>query len=143
VQLRVAGDSVILVLWVCGVTVGVLSGPICTITVHVSRPFTQFARNQNKISYTSRHQMACFKVTTESYNVATRTAEPRRVKVAQNSQRSKASNAVLMIWSCAEGGGLNSFHGLEACISYCSNNKYRMNEESDILPTICLVENLE
>jgi hypothetical protein len=26
VQLRGAGDSVILVLWVCGVTVGVLSG---------------------------------------------------------------------------------------------------------------------
>jgi hypothetical protein len=43
----------------------------------------------------SRHQIARFKVTEKLYNVATRTAEPRRVKTAQNSQRSKASNVVL------------------------------------------------
>jgi hypothetical protein len=46
--------------------------------------------------YRSRHQLACFKVTVKSYNVATRTAEPRRVKTVQNSQRSKASNVVLV-----------------------------------------------
>jgi hypothetical protein len=34
--------------------------------------------------YSTRHQIACFKVTVKSYNVATRTAEPRRVKTAQN-----------------------------------------------------------
>jgi hypothetical protein len=45
--------------------------------------------------HTSRHQIACFRVTAKSYNVATRTMERRRVKTAQNSQQSKASNAVL------------------------------------------------
>jgi hypothetical protein len=44
----------------------------------------------------SCHEIACFKVTEKSYNVATWTAERRRVKNAQNSQRRKASNAVLM-----------------------------------------------
>jgi hypothetical protein len=43
-----------------------------------------------------RHQIACFKITAKSYNVATRTAEPRRVKAAENSHRSKDSNAVLV-----------------------------------------------
>jgi hypothetical protein len=38
----------------------------------------------------------CFKVTVKSYNFATRTSEPRRVKTAQNSQHSKANNAVLV-----------------------------------------------
>jgi hypothetical protein len=50
--------------------------------------------------YSNRHQIACFKVTAKSYNVATRTAESRRVKT---SQRSKASNAALVT------------RGLEAC----------------------------
>jgi hypothetical protein len=52
--------------------------------------------------YSSSHQIACFKVTAKSYNVATRTAEPRRVKISQNPQRSKA---VLVTWSHAERGG--------------------------------------
>jgi hypothetical protein len=43
--------------------------------------------------YSSLHQIACFKVTAKSYNVAARTAEPKLVKTAQNSQR---SNAVLV-----------------------------------------------
>jgi hypothetical protein len=43
-----------------------------------------------------RHQIACFKVTAKLYSVVTRTAELRRVKTAQNSQRSKASDAVLL-----------------------------------------------
>jgi hypothetical protein len=46
--------------------------------------------------YTSRQQTACFKVTAKAYNVATRTAEPKRVKKAQNSQRNKASNVVFL-----------------------------------------------
>jgi hypothetical protein len=44
----------------------------------------------------SRHQIERFKVTAKSYNVATRTAKPRRVKTARSSHRSKASNAVLL-----------------------------------------------
>jgi hypothetical protein len=44
--------------------------------------------------YSSRHQTVCFKVTAKSHNVATRTAELRPVKTVQNSQRSKASNAL-------------------------------------------------
>jgi hypothetical protein len=59
--------------------------------------------------YSSRHQIACFKVTTKSYNVATRTAEPRRMKAAQNSHR---SNAVLLTWSRAV-MVVKSFRGLE------------------------------
>jgi hypothetical protein len=55
--------------------------------------------------YNNRHQIACFKVTSKSYTVATRTAEPRRVKTAQNSQHSKASNAVLVTWSRVVRGG--------------------------------------
>jgi hypothetical protein len=45
-----------------------------------------------------------FKVTTKSYNVATRTAEPRRVKTVHNSHSSKASNSVLLTSSCAVRG---------------------------------------
>jgi hypothetical protein len=38
------------------------------------------------------------------------------VKTAHNSQRSKASNAVLVTeQSCKGGGGVKSFRGLEAC----------------------------
>jgi hypothetical protein len=62
--------------------------------------------------YSSRNQIACFKVRAKSYNVATRTAEPGRVKTFQNSQRSKASNAVLLSWSRAV---RKPFRGLEAC----------------------------
>jgi hypothetical protein len=47
-----------------------------------------------------------------SYNVATRTAEPRRAKTAHNQQRSKASNAALMTSDCAV---MNSLCGLEPC----------------------------
>jgi hypothetical protein len=46
--------------------------------------------------YSSRHQIVCFKVTAKLCNVAARRAEPKRVKVAHNTQRSKASNAVLL-----------------------------------------------
>jgi hypothetical protein len=55
--------------------------------------------------YSSRQQTACFKVTAKSYNVATRTAEPRRVKTTQNAQRSKTSNAVLVTQSSEVSGG--------------------------------------
>jgi hypothetical protein len=65
-------------------------------------------------SKSRRHQIACFKVTAKSHNVSTRTAELRWVKTAQNSQRSKASNAVLLTWSRAVRGA-KSFRGLEAC----------------------------
>jgi hypothetical protein len=44
----------------------------------------------------------------KNYNVATRTAEPRRVKTRRNSQRSKASNAVLLTYSRAMGRGSSS-----------------------------------
>lgn len=43
--------------------------------------------------YINRHQIACLKVIEKSYNVATQTVEPRRVKIARNSQR---SNSVLV-----------------------------------------------
>jgi hypothetical protein len=48
------------------------------------------------VSFYSRHQIACLKIAAKSYNIARRIAEPRRVKTAQNSQHSKASNAVLV-----------------------------------------------
>jgi hypothetical protein len=57
------------------------------------------------LCYNCRHQIACFRVTAKSYNVSTRTVEPRRVKTTLNSQRSKARNAVLLTWSRAERGG--------------------------------------
>jgi hypothetical protein len=63
----------------------------------------------------SRHQIACFKVTAKSYNVAARTTEHRRMKTAQNSQRSKASNAVLLTQSCTERGVGKSFRSVQAC----------------------------
>jgi hypothetical protein len=47
----------------------------------------------------SRYQIACFKVAAKLYIVATRTAERRRVRTAQNSQRSNARNAVPVTWS--------------------------------------------
>jgi hypothetical protein len=43
-----------------------------------------FLQAEIQIVFYSRHQITCFKVTAKSYNVATRTAEPRRVKTAQN-----------------------------------------------------------
>jgi hypothetical protein len=46
--------------------------------------------------HSSHHQIVCFKITAKSYNVSTRTADPRRVKTAQNSQCSKVSNAVFV-----------------------------------------------
>jgi hypothetical protein len=51
----------------------------------------------------------------KSYTVATRTAEPKRVKTSQNSQRSKARNAVLLTKSLAVRRGMKSFRSLEAC----------------------------
>jgi hypothetical protein len=42
------------------------------------------------------NKFACFKVTEKLYNAATRSAGPRRVKTAQDSQRSKVSNDVLL-----------------------------------------------
>jgi hypothetical protein len=48
-----------------------------------------------------RHKIGSFKVTTKSYSVATQTAEPRRVKTAQNSHRSKVRNAVVVTYSRA------------------------------------------
>jgi hypothetical protein len=61
------------------------------------------------VSYirSGRHQTACFKAPAKSYNVATRTADPRRAKTDLNSQRSKARNTVLMM-------GMKSFRDLEA-----------------------------
>jgi hypothetical protein len=54
------------------------------------------------------------KATAKSYNVATRTAEPRRVNTVCNSQRSKASSAVLLTLNSAVwGGGLKSFRDLQ------------------------------
>jgi hypothetical protein len=46
--------------------------------------------------YSNPDKIACVKVTEKSYNVATRTADLRRVKRAQISQRSKASSAILL-----------------------------------------------
>jgi hypothetical protein len=58
--------------------------------------------------------IACFKVTAKPCSLAVRTAEPRRVKTAQNSQHSKASNTVLLTWSPAVTAA-KSFRVLEAC----------------------------
>jgi hypothetical protein len=42
------------------------------------------------------HQIAGFKITSKSHNVATRAAESKRVTTVQNLQRSKAGNGVLL-----------------------------------------------
>jgi hypothetical protein len=42
-----------------------------------------FTACTSRNNYSTRHQIAYFKVTAKSYNVATRTAEPRRLKTAQ------------------------------------------------------------
>jgi hypothetical protein len=47
----------------------------------------------NTFHYSSRHQIACFKVITKSYNVATRTAEPRQFR-----NRRVAKLATLYWW---------------------------------------------
>jgi hypothetical protein len=60
--------------------------------------------------YSSSYHIACFKVTVESYSVATQTAERRRGKTYENRQRSRAGNAVR---NQAE-GGVKFFYGLEA-----------------------------
>jgi hypothetical protein len=65
-----------------------------------------------RTKYRSRHQTTYFKVTAKSYNVATRTAEPRRVKTAQKSHRIKASNAVLVTIRAVR--GVISFRGFES-----------------------------
>jgi hypothetical protein len=44
----------------------------------------------------------------------TNSGDQESEKTAQNSQRSKASNAVLATWSRAV-KGVKSFHGLEVC----------------------------
>jgi hypothetical protein len=67
--------------------------------------------------YSNSDKTACFKVTAKSYNVSTRTAEPRRVNTAQNLHRSKSSNAVPLTYLLqprSKGGG-KSFRVLEAC----------------------------
>jgi hypothetical protein len=71
-------------------------------------------RNKRKTEnscHSSRHQIARFKVTEKPHNVATRTAEPWRVKRVQNSQRSKARNAVLVNKSVAR--AVKLFCGIE------------------------------
>jgi hypothetical protein len=66
--------------------------------------------------YNSSHQITCFKVKSKSCDVPTRTAEPRRVKTAQNSRRSKDSKFVVMSEQRHKGGGgVKSFRGLEVC----------------------------
>jgi hypothetical protein len=52
----------------------------------------KLSNTERNFTYRRHLQIACFKVTAKSYNLATWTAEPRRVKTVQNSQRSKASN---------------------------------------------------
>jgi hypothetical protein len=52
----------------------------------------------------SHHHIECFKDTGKSYEVATRKAETKRVKTAPNSQRSKASNAVIVTYNRAVRG---------------------------------------
>jgi hypothetical protein len=63
--------------------------------------------------YSNRHRIACFKARAKSYNVATRTAEPSRVKTDQNSQHSKTSDVVMVTLSPAVRGA-KSFCGPEA-----------------------------
>jgi ribosomal protein L23 len=69
---------------------------LCIVCRHKTYVQTVLEKDSRHHSYSSRHQIACFKVKSKSCNVATRTAEPRRVKTAQNSQRSKASSAVVV-----------------------------------------------
>jgi hypothetical protein len=69
----------------------------------LTRPTWFWNKNTGHTEKSSRRQIASFKVTAKSYNVAT--AEPRQVMTVQNSQRSKASNAVLLTLSRAARGG--------------------------------------
>jgi hypothetical protein len=93
------------------------------------------------LDYSSRRLIACFKVTAESYNVAIQTAEPKRVKTDQNSQRSKSSNAALATLSRAVrkswgGGGLKSFRGLEEWHFehlLCTLGLQELSPQSDVL----------
>lgn len=63
------------------------------------------------------------KVTVESYNVATRTVSPRVVMTAHNSQRGKASNAILLIYSHGvRRGVLNTCLQLQKKIMYRNFN---------------------
>jgi hypothetical protein len=55
--------------------------------------------------YSNCRQIPCLKVRAKPRKVVTNIAEPRRVKVAQNSQISEASNAVLLLQSSAVRGG--------------------------------------
>jgi hypothetical protein len=67
-----------------------------------ARRVLRFLRPNREHKAESRHyQTARFKVTHKSCNVATRTAEPRRVKTAQNLQHSKTSSSVLLPYSRA------------------------------------------
>lgn len=52
--------------------------------------------------------MSHFRVTAKSYNDESRTAETMRVTIVKNSQRSKASNAILLTYisTAGKGGGL-------------------------------------
>jgi hypothetical protein len=52
----------------------------------------------------NHHHTTCFRITEKSFKVTKRTADPRRIKTAQNSQRRNASNAVLVTWSRAGRG---------------------------------------
>jgi hypothetical protein len=65
-------------------------------------------------SYSSGYQIECFKVTENSQNVAERIVEPQRGKTPQNSPRSKASSAMLVI-QCLAVRRVKSLRGLEAC----------------------------
>jgi hypothetical protein len=55
----------------------------------------------NLVCCSSCHQIARLKVAEKSYNFVTRTAETRRVETTRRSQRSRASNVVLLTLSRA------------------------------------------
>jgi hypothetical protein len=69
---------------------------------------------QSLQNYSSCHETDCVKVKAKPHNVAKQTEVYMRVKTDQNSQRSKASKAVLVTSSRAV-GAVRLFRGLGAC----------------------------
>jgi hypothetical protein len=69
------------------------------------------AKRKQSNNYSSRHKIACLKVTTKSCNFATRRAAPRRVKTAKSSHSNK--RCIVDLEPGGKGGGF--FRGLEAC----------------------------
>jgi hypothetical protein len=73
-------------------TVSSIQLPHSPVVVHTSCHFSQYTNT----CYGTCHQIACFKVTANSYNAITRTVKPRRMKTVHSLESSKARNAIMV-----------------------------------------------